>query len=304
MEMLQGKVAVITGAGRGIGREIALLMAQKGARVVVNDLGSTEGGEGSDVSVAEQVADEIKAAGGEAAANTDSVASWEGGHRIIQTALDHFGRIDILVNNAGILRDRMIFKMSEEEWDSVLNVHLKGTFCCTRAAAPHMREQKSGCFIHFTSTAGLIGNFGQTNYGSAKLGIAGLSRNVAIDMQRYNVTSNCIAPFAWTRLIATIPTDTEDQKKRVEKIKKMTAADVSPLAVFLAGEEGRKISGQIFGVRGKEIYLFSQPRIVRSIHNSQGWTVDDLAEVLEPTMKSHFTPMDTSASYFSWDPLV
>lgn len=304
MEMLEGKVAVITGAGRGIGREIALLMAQKGARVVVNDLGSTEGGEGEDVSVAEQVVEEIKAGGGEAAANTDSVASWDGGHRIVQTALDHFGRIDIVVNNAGILRDRMIFKMSEEEWDSVLNVHLKGTFCCTRAAAPHMREQKSGRFIHFTSTAGLIGNFGQTNYGSAKLGIAGLSRNVAIDMQRYNVTSNCIAPFAWTRLIATIPTDTEDQKKRVEKIKKMTAADVAPLAVYLAGDEAGKISGQIFGVRGKEIYLFSQPRIVRSIHNSEGWTVDDLSEVLEPTMKSHFTPMDTSASYFAWDPLV
>jgi len=304
MGMLEGKVAVITGAGRGIGREIALLMAAQGARVVVNDLGGSEAGEGQDLSVAEQVAAEIRARGGQAAANTDSVRSWEGGHRIVQTALDHFGRLDILVNNAGILRDRMIFKMSEEEWDAVLDVHLKGTFCCTRAAAPHLREQKSGSLIHFTSTAGLIGNLGQTNYGAAKMAIAGFSRNVAIDMQRANVTSNCIAPFAWTRLIATIPTDTEAQKKRVEKIKKMTAADVAPLAVFLASEAARNISGQIFGVRGKEVYLFSQPRIARSIHNSQGWTAEELAEVLEPAMRTHLTPMDTSASYFSWDPMV
>jgi len=304
MAVLQNKVAVITGAGRGIGRGIALLMASEGARVVVNDLGGTEAGEGKDSSVAEQVAAEIRARGGEAKANTDSVASWDGAHRIVQTALDSFGRIDILVNNAGILRDRMLFNMSEEEWDAVMSVHLKGTFCCTRAAVPHMRQQKSGRLIHFTSTSGLIGNVGQANYGAAKLGIAGLSRNAAIDMARSNVTSNCIAPFAWTRLIATIPTETEAQRKRVEKIKKMTAADVAPLAVFLASDAAQNISGQIFGVRGKEIYLFSQPRVVRSIHQSLGWTVEELTEVLEPTMKSHFTPLETSAAYFAWDPLV
>jgi NAD(P)-dependent dehydrogenase (short-subunit alcohol dehydrogenase family) len=304
MHRLDGRTAVVTGAGRGIGREISLLLADRGARVVVNDLGSAADGQGTDRSVAEQVVAEIRARGGQAVANTDSVASWEGGRRVVQAALDQFGGIDILVNNAGILRDRMFFKMTEEEWDTVLDVHLKGTVSCTRAAVSRMKEQRGGRLIHFSSTAGLIGNFGQTNDGAAKMAIAGFSRNLAIEMEKYGVTSNCIAPFAWTRLIATIPTDTEDQKKRVEKIMKMTAADVAPLAGFLAGDAGANVTGQIFGVRGKEIYLFSQPRIVRSIHNDRGWTVEDLSAVLEPTMKPHFTPLETSASYFSWDPLV
>jgi NAD(P)-dependent dehydrogenase (short-subunit alcohol dehydrogenase family) len=304
MAYLEGKVAVVTGAGRGIGREIALMMAREGARVVVNDLGATDRGEGEDTSVAADAIEEIKAAGGQAVSNPDSVASWDGAHRIVQTALDCFGRIDIVVNNAGIARDRMVFKMSEEEWDAVVGVHLKGTFHCIRAAAPHMREQKSGCFINFTSTSGLIGNIGQANYGAAKLGIVALSKIAAMEMKRYNVTSNCIAPFAWTRLTATIPTETEAQRERVEKLKKMRPADVASLAVFLAGEAASGITGQVFGVRGKEIYLFSQPRIVRSIHKSDGWQVRDLAEMLEATLKSHFSPLDTSPEYIGWDPLV
>jgi len=304
MGYLDGKVAVVTGAGRGIGREISLLMSREGARVVVNDLGSSDHGEGADKGVAGEVVDEIRAAGGQAVSNPDSVASWEGAHRIIQTALDSFGRIDIVVNNAGIVRDRMIFKMSEQEWDAVLDVHLKGTFNCIRAAAPHMRDQNWGRFVNFTSTSGLIGNVGQANYGAAKLAIVALSKITALDMKRYNVTSNCIAPFAWTRLIATIPTDTEEQKRRVEKLKKMSPADVAPLAVFLAGEQAANITGQVFGVRGKEIFLFSQPRIVRSIHKSEGWNVEDLSQMLEATMKSHFSPLDTSPQYIGWDPLV
>jgi hypothetical protein len=304
MGYLDGKVAVVTGAGRGIGREISLLMSREGARVVVNDLGSSDHGEGADKGVAGEVVDEIRAGGGQAVSNPDSVASWEGAHRIIQAALDSFGRIDIVVNNAGIVRDRMIFKMSEQEWDAVLDVHLKGTFNCIRAAAPHMRDQNWGRFVNFTSTSGLIGNVGQANYGAAKLAIVALSKITALDMKRYNVTSNCIAPFAWTRLIATIPTDTEDQKRRVEKLKKMSPADVAPLAVFLAGEQAANITGQVFGVRGKEIFLFSQPRIVRSIHKSEGWNVEDLSQMLEATMKSHFSPLDTSPQYIGWDPLV
>jgi hypothetical protein len=304
MGYLDGKVAVVTGAGRGIGREISLLMAREGARVVVNDLGSSDHGEGADKGVAGEVVDEIRAGGGQAVSNPDSVASWEGAHRIIQTALDSFGRIDIVVNNAGIVRDRMIFKMSEQEWDAVLDVHLKGTFNCIRAASPHMRDRNWGRFVNFTSTSGLIGNVGQANYGAAKLGIVALSKITALDMKRYNVTSNCIAPFAWTRLIATIPTDTEEQKRRVEKLKKMSPADVAPLAVFLAGEQAANITGQVFGVRGKEIFLFSQPRIVRSIHKSEGWNVEDLSQMLEATMKSHFSPLDTSPQYIGWDPLV
>jgi NAD(P)-dependent dehydrogenase (short-subunit alcohol dehydrogenase family) len=304
MKTFEDKVAVVTGAGRGIGREVALRLGRGGARVVVNDLGASAAGEGSDGSVAEQAAGEIRAAGGQAVAVGDSVASWEGGRAAVQAALDHYGRIDILVNNAGILRDRMFHKMGPEEWDAVLDVHLKGTVSATRAAAPHMRAQRWGRLVHFTSTSGLIGNFGQANYGAAKMAIVGLSRNLAIELERYGVTSNCIAPFAWTRLVATLPTETEEQRKRVARFMKMTPADVAPLAGFLASDAAANITGQIFGVRGKEIYLFGQPRIVRSVHHAEGWTVQRLASLFEETMKPHLTPLETSASYFSWDPLV
>ncbi|TMQ19385.1 MAG: SDR family NAD(P)-dependent oxidoreductase, partial [Candidatus Rokuibacteriota bacterium] len=201
--LLKGKVAVVTGAARGVGREIAMLMAAHGAKVVVNDYGGSEGGVGADRKPADEVVDEIRRAKGEAVANYDSVASMAGGQAIVKTATDSFGRVDIVVNNAGILRDRMIFNMSEEEWDAVINTHLKGSFAVTRAAAPLMREQKWGRFINMTSTSGLIGNVGQANYAAAKLGIFGLTKATALDMARYNVTANCISPFAWTRMIGT-----------------------------------------------------------------------------------------------------
>ena len=206
--MLKDRVAVVTGSGRGIGRGMALLMAKEGAKVVVNDLGGAEDGTGSDQAVASQVAKEITDAGGTAVANFDSVATWDGGHNIIQTAIDNFGKIDILVNNAGVLRDRMIFNMTEEEWDGVMAVHLKGAFNCTRAASNYMKQQKYGRVINFSSTSGLLGNYGQSNYGAAKLGLVGFTRNCALDMQRYGVTFNAIAPFAWTRLIGPIPAST------------------------------------------------------------------------------------------------
>ncbi len=304
MGMVDGKVCLVTGAGRGIGREIALLLAKEGAKVVVNDPGVSEAGQGGDAKIADEVVAEIKNAGGEAVANHDAVGTWESGQAIVQTALDAFGDIDAVVNNAGILRDRILFKMSEEEWDSVVKTHLYGAFYCSRAAAPRFREKKSGRLIHMSSTAGLIGNVGQANYASAKLGMVALSRSCALDLARYNVTSNCIAPFAFTRLIATIPTDDPEQAAKVEKIKKMTPADVAPLAVFLASDAARNITSQVFGVRGKEIFLFSQPRIVRSMHDSEGWTVDKLANMLENAMQSHFHPLDYSGKYISWDPLV
>ncbi|MGH8009399.1 MAG: SDR family NAD(P)-dependent oxidoreductase, partial [Candidatus Binatia bacterium] len=219
--MLTNKVAVVTGAGGGIGRGVALLLAKEGAQVVVNDIGGSAAGEGRDTVPADKVVAEITAAGGTAIGNYDSVASLAGGEKIIGTALEKFGRIDIVVNNAGILRDRMIFNMSEEEWDAVINVHLKGTFACTRAAAPHMRQQKSGRVINITSTSGLIGNYGQANYAAAKMGIVGLTKATALDLGRYGVTANCIAPFAWTRMIGSLPAETEAQKARVEKFKKM-----------------------------------------------------------------------------------
>ncbi|MGH7418213.1 MAG: SDR family oxidoreductase [Candidatus Rokuibacteriota bacterium] len=302
--MLKGKVAVVTGAARGVGREIALLMARHGARVVVNDYGGSEVGTGSDRKPADEVVEEIRTAGGEAAVNYDSVASMAGGQAIIKTAVDAFGRVDIVVNNAGILRDRMIFNMTEEEWDAVINTHLKGTFAVTRAAAPLMREQKSGRFINMTSTSGLIGNVGQANYAAAKLGIFGLTKATALDMARYNVTANCISPFAWTRMIGTIPTETEAQKARVEKIKKLSPAHIAPVAAFLASDLAKDITGQVFGVRGKEIMLFGHERPLMRVHHAEGWTVERLAEIFPGTLQHHCAPLDTSGQYFNYDPLI
>jgi NAD(P)-dependent dehydrogenase (short-subunit alcohol dehydrogenase family) len=232
------------------------------------------------------------------------VATMTGGARIVQTALDRWGRVDIVVNNAGIQRDRMIFNMTEEEWDAVLDTHLKGTFAVTRAAAPHMRERKWGRFINMTSTSGLVGNVGQGNYAAAKMGIVGLTRIVALDMARYNVTANCISPFAWTRMIGTIPQDTEVQRARVEKIKKMGPEHVAPLAVFLASEEAKEVSGQVFGVRGKEIMVFNQMRPIARVHHGDGWTPERLAETFAGTLRHHLTPLETSGQYFNYDPLV
>jgi len=302
--MLTDRVAVVTGAARGIGREIALLMAREGAKVVVNDFGGKEDGSGSARAPADEVVAEIKAHGGQASANYDSVATMAGGKSIIQTALDHFGRVDIVVNNAGILRDRMIFNMTEEEWDAVLNTHLKGSFAVTRAVAPYMREQKWGRFINMTSASGLVGNVGQANYAAAKLGIVGLTRVVALDMARYNVTANCISPFAWTRMIGTIPTETDAQRERVETLKKLSPAHIAPLAVFLATDEAKEISGQVFGVRGKEIMLFNQMRPIRTIHHAEGWTPERLAKVFPGTLRHHLVPLENSGQYFNYDPLV
>lgn len=301
--MLEGKVAVVTGSGRGIGRDIALQMAAQGAKIVINDIGASVSGEGSDASPGQQVVDEIKASGGQAALSTDSVSEWTSANRIVQCALDSFGRIDIVVNNAGILRDRMFFAMSVDEWKAVIDVHLNGCFYVSRAAAPHFKTQQSGAYVHMTSTSGLIGNLGQANYGAAKLGIVALSRSIAGDMKRYNVRSNCISPFAWSRMIGSIPTETPEQQARVEKLKKLGTAQIAPMAAFLASDAAAEVTAQIFAVRGNEIFLMSQPRPVRGMHTAEGWTPETIAERVLPAMKQNFFPLESSNIVFSWDPV-
>ena len=302
-KLLAGKVALITGAGRGIGRDLALLYAAEGAKVVVNDLGGSGSGEGEDKAPAQEAVDEIKAAGGEAVANFGSVSDRKAANEMVTQAVDTFGSIDVVVNNAGILRDVIFHKMSALDWDQVLAVHLGGSFNTSHAAARHFREQGSGCFVHFTSTAGLIGNFGQANYAAAKMGIVGLSRSLALDMSRFGVTSNCISPFAWSRLIGTIPTETDAEKARVERIKAMTPAKIAPLAVALASEKGREVTGQIFVVRNNEIFLMSQPRPVRGMQADGGWNAQAVIDRAFPAMKGGFTPLERSGDVFCWDPV-
>jgi len=301
--IVDGKVAIVTGAGRGIGRGIALLMAQEGARVVVCDIGASLEGAGTDAGPAHGVVDEIKKAGGQAIASTLSISDPANGDKIVQAALDAFGGVDILVNNAGILRDRIFHRMSWSDWSDVIGVHLHGSFNMSRACATHFREQNSGSFIHMTSTSGLVGNFGQANYMAAKLGIVGLSRGVALDMERFKVRSNCIAPFAWTRMIDSIPTETEEEKQRVARLRDMTPEKIAPMAVFLGSDQAEGISGQIFGVRNNEIYLFNQNRPIRTLQRSDGWTAEKIAGQLKGAFASSFTPLERSGDVFSWDPV-
>ena len=301
--MLEGKVVIVTGAGGGIGRDIALQSAAQGAKVVVNDIGASVSGEGGDTGPAQRVVAEIVAAGGQATANTDSVSESASAGRIVQNALDVFGRVDVVVNNAGILRDRFFHKMSLDEWDAVIKVHLYGAYYVSRAAANHFKEQESGTFVHMTSTSGLIGNFGQANYAAAKLGVAALSKSIALDMQKFNVRSNCIAPFAWSRMIGSIPTDTPEQQARVAKIQQMTPAKIAPIAVYLASDAAKEVTGQIFAVRNNEIFLMSQPRPERSVHRSEGWTPETVASHAMPALKSGFYALDRSGDVFTWDPI-
>jgi NAD(P)-dependent dehydrogenase (short-subunit alcohol dehydrogenase family) len=303
MGIMDGKVALVTGAGRGVGRGIALAFANAGAAVVVNDLGVNLAGEAGESAPAQDVVKEITAAGGRAIANTDSVTSWNGAQAMVQAAIDTFGRIDAVVNNAGNLRDGLFHKMTEEEFDSVIGVHLKGSFHVSRAAAPFFKTQASGAYIHMTSTSGLVGNFGQANYAAAKLGIVGLSKSIALDMQRFNVRSNAVAPFAWTRMIDSIPTNTPEQQKRVEGLKKLVPEKIAPFVVALASDAAAHVTGQIFGVRNNEIYLFSQPRPFRTAHTSDGWTPESVIDRVFPAFANDFYPLHRSADVFTWDPV-
>ena len=302
-KMLEGKVAVVTGSGRGIGRAIALVMAENGAKVVVNDVGGSLDGHGHDETPAQQVVREIEAAHGQgsAVANSDSVADWDAAQRIIKTAIDRYGRIDIVVNNAGILRDTIFHRMTPEEFDAVVKVHLYGAFYVSRAAIPFMRAQESGAFIHMTSTSGLIGSVGQVNYSAAKLGIAGLSRGIAGDTARYKVRSNCIAPHAFSRMIESVPGATEEQMKA--RAARTRPDQVAQLAAFLACDAAAEVTGQIMGARGNEIYLYSQPRPIRTIHRSTGWSAESLAATLLPAWRGSLTPLERTRDVYPWEAL-
>ena len=302
-DMLQDKVLIVTGAGGGIGREIALQGARLGAQVLVNDIGTSVSGEGEDATPADRVVAEIQAAGGTAAANFDSVSTWASASRIIAAAVDRWGRIDGIVNNAGILRDRMFHKMTMEDWHSVIDVHLNGAFYMSRAAAVHFREQETGALVHMTSTSGLIGNVGQANYAAAKLGVTALSKSIAMYLARYNVRSNCIAPFAWSRMIASIPTDTPEQQARVDRLKIMQAGMIAPMALYLLSDAAKGVSGQIFSVRANEIFLMGQSRPLRSVHRAEGWTPESIAEHAIPALRSHFYGLDRTQDVFTWDPI-
>jgi NAD(P)-dependent dehydrogenase (short-subunit alcohol dehydrogenase family) len=303
MGMLKDKVVIVTGSGRGIGRDIAMMMAAHGAKVVVNDPGVSATGEGKDEGPAAQVVEEIRKAGGIAVANTDSVAEWESANRIVKTAVDAFGTVHAIVNNAGILRDRIFHNMSVDEWKAVIDVHLNGSFYMSKAAAAIFRSEERGAFVHMTSTSGLIGNFGQANYAAAKLGIVGLSKSIALDMARFNVRSNCISPFAWSRLIGTIPSDTPEQQARLARMQAMETAKIAPLAVYLCSDEAKKVSGQIFAVRANEIFLMGQSRPIRSVHRGEGWSPETVANHAMPAMEKSFYPLERSGDVFNWDPI-
>lgn len=302
--ILDGKVVIITGAGRGIGRALALHCAEQGAAVLVNDPGVAQQGSGEDAAPAESTVAEIVAGGGRARANLGNVADPADANGIIEDAVKQFGRVDAVVNNAGILRDAIWHKMSYEDWKAVIEVNLTGVFNVSKAATPYFREQQSGSFVHFTSTSGLIGNLGQANYSAAKLGVVALSQSIALDMARVGVRSNCIAPFAWSRMTSSIPAETEDQKRRVERLQSMSADKIAPLVSYLASDLSKGVTNQIFSVRRNEILLFSKPRPVRAMAKSDGWTPEAIANELIPAFEPSFARADeVSADVFPYDPI-
>ncbi|MFN4023357.1 MAG: SDR family NAD(P)-dependent oxidoreductase [Hyphomonas sp.] len=305
MGVLDGKVVLVTGGGNGIGKECALLAAREGAKVVVNDLGGgLKGGDEGDAGPAETVAAEIRAAGGEAVSNSESVTDYNAVTGMVQQALDSFGRLDSIINPAGILRDGMFHKMSEADWKAVIDVHLHGSYNVSRAAIEYFREHERGNFVLFTSTSGLIGNIGQANYAAAKLGIVGLSRILAMEGAAKKVRSNVIAPFAWTRMIASIPVKDEASAQRVERMKQgMRADQVAQVAIALCADGASNVSGQIFGVRGNEVVLFDQPRPVKSVARIEGWNPESLLAQCFPAMGPDFTDLGATSSVFPYDPI-
>jgi NAD(P)-dependent dehydrogenase (short-subunit alcohol dehydrogenase family) len=305
MGVLSGKVVIVTGGGNGIGKECALLAGREGAAVLVNDLGGgLKGDDSGSAGPAEEVARQIRDAGGKAISNSDSVSDYDAVVAMVEQAKKEFGGLHAIVNPAGILRDGMFHKMPPEDWRAVIDVHLHGAFNVCRASIEHFREQQDGSYVLFTSTSGLIGNIGQANYAAAKLGVMGLSRIIAMEGAAKNVRSNIIAPFAWTRMIASIPVKDEASAQRVERIKKNMRADqVAQLAVALCADGAKDTSGQVFAVRGNEVFLFNQPRPIRGMARLEGWSPQSIIEHALPAMKANYTDPGASASVFPWDPV-
>jgi NAD(P)-dependent dehydrogenase (short-subunit alcohol dehydrogenase family) len=289
---LKDRVAVVTGAGRGIGRAIALAMADEGAKVVVNDYGVDVDGSKPSKDPTERVVREIKDKGGMSVANYDTVATLDGAKNIIGTTISNFGRIDILVNNAGIIRNRMIFNMTQQEWTDVICVGLKGYFACTKFASAFMREQRSGRIINMTSDAGLIGTSGGANYSAATMGVTGLTKAVAMELGRYGVTVNAVSPLADTRMLKSIPESTE----RIKNSRRISGAnlsrgcgipeDIAAFVIYLASDEASDVNGQIFSVTGGRVSLYSYPSVLRAVRKSGMWTVDELEEIFGSTFVS------------------
>ena len=285
---------IITGAGGGLGRQYALAFAAEGARVVVNDINKN--------AAAETVA-LIEKSGGKAIANSSDITNYADSANAVKQAIESFGDLHAVVNNAGVLRDVNFTKMSEDDWDTVVNVMLKGAFNVSRHAATHFKAQSSGAFVHMTSTSGLIGGLGQANYGAAKLGMVALSKSIALDMARWNVRSNCIAPVAWTRMTESVPVRDAATAARIESRKAVTAEHNAPLAVFLASDAAKDVNAQIFTVRKNEVFLLTQPRVLRAIHRSEGWTPEDCRDHLLPAFRNDFYPVQRSADVFTWSPI-
>jgi NAD(P)-dependent dehydrogenase (short-subunit alcohol dehydrogenase family) len=291
---LQGKVAAITGGARGIGHSTAVKFAAEGAKVAVCDINPE---------LMKATLEAIRSAGGEADGYQVDVTNKEQIAAMVKGVMAKWGRIDCVVNNAGVLRDVIFHKMTADDWLSVIAVHLNGSFFVSRAAAEHYRKQESGTFVHISSTSGLIGNFGQANYSAAKLGITALSKSIALDMKRYNVRSNCIAPFAWSRMTQSIPATTPEQQARLAKIQAMTPDKNAPMAVFLSSDAAKDVTGQVFGTRMNEIILFSSPRPIRIVHRADGWTPESIAQHATPALQAAHMPLDRSGEVFDWDPL-
>ncbi|HEY3697640.1 SDR family NAD(P)-dependent oxidoreductase [Phenylobacterium sp.] len=295
MGALTGKVVLVTGGGNGIGRDCALIAAQEGAKVLVNDLGGgPRGGDEGSAGPAEKVAEEIRAAGGVAISNSDSVTSLAAVQGMVEQAVSELGGLHAVINPAGILRDGMFHKMSEEDWDKVVEVHLRGSFNVARATIELFREQKDGAYMFFTSTSGLYGNVGQTNYAAAKMGIVGLARTVAQEGARNNVRSNCLAPTAWTRLVQGMPvTDPERMKRREALAQAIRPDQPARFAVALVSPAAAHVTGQIFAASGEDIALYSQPRPIAGASKPSGWSVETILSEALPKMADKFCSLDS-----------